>query len=310
MAEMEILDADITRIRAKIAALHAHRANLSTILLSQPHLPSRLQPRPVLHEGNHRDAAARAEVQLKRNTENVYRACAGITSFKVKDPDPYAVDNGNVLGVRIEVSIGGRFIETYSVLFNRQDTQSKHVLKIHKHTIPPCIPLQQLANKWLPMSTKDAGVAPEQNLVRFGKSLRKELVSWHLRLAAIRTLRAEAGVDEKPKPATEEAQKPVIGIVLNAFVSDDESEEEDEDAGEDTVQSRHGGSIRIASIEADAAAREVLITWTNQRIGVIKVAKDGTVEKAVVRGADGTAQSAMSRAALGRIEGLVQRLAA
>ncbi|PVH97601.1 hypothetical protein DM02DRAFT_77189 [Periconia macrospinosa] len=308
MSDLEALDNDIGDLRTKIANLQTHRANLSAILLSHPHLPARLQQRPVLHERNRREAAACAEKQSKRNTENVYRACAGITAFKVKDPDPYAVDNGNVLGVRIEVSIGGRFIETYSVLFNRPNTQYKNVLRIHKHTIPPCIPLQPLANKWLPMSTKDAENAPEQNLIRFGKSLRKELVGWHLRMEAIEKLRAEAGVLEKSKPTNEEPRRHTIGNVLNAFVSDEESDEDDEDEDEDRNQADR--PVRIASIDADAAGREITVTWTDQRIGIFKVAKDGSIDKAIVKDRYGSRDSALSRKAIGRMEGLVQRLTA
>ncbi|KAF2642921.1 hypothetical protein P280DRAFT_467049 [Massarina eburnea CBS 473.64] len=305
MSAMETLDNEIGDLQAKIAILQAHRANLSTILLSQPHLPARLEQRPVQHEGHRRKAAKLVEKQSKRNLENVYRACAGVTAFKVKDPDPYAVDDGNVLGVRIEVAISGRFIETYNVLFNRPDAQYKMMLKIHKHTIPPCIPLQALANKWLPMTRKDVETATEQNLVKFGRSLRKELVSWHMRLEAITKLRSEAGVeDEAARP--EEAEEPAAGRVLNAFMSsDDESDEDDEE-----LQRRRNSPVKIMELEADAAGREITLTWTNGRVGIMKVTKDGEVEKAVVKDEDGTRDAALGRKAIGRIEGLVQRLAA
>lgn len=306
MATAEALDAEISDIRERIATLHAHRANVASILLSQPHLASRLDQRPVLHERNRRNAAKTVEKQSKRNLEHVYRACAGVTAYKVKDPDPYAVDNGNVLGVRIEISIGGRFIETYHVLFNRPNAQHKNMLKIHKHTIPPCIPLQPLANKWLPMTRKDAETTTEQSLVKFGRSLRKELVSWHLRLEAVEKLRAEAGLGEKEIQEDEEKEKarPAIGKVLNAFVSDDEELEE-----EDELHRRQGEPVKITDIEVDAAAREITITWSNSRTGTMRVTKDGQVEKAVVKSEDGTRDSALSRKAVGRIEGLVQRLA-
>jgi central kinetochore subunit Mal2/MCM21 len=302
MSTLENLDSDISDLNARITTLKAHRANLSTILLSQPHLPARLEQRPVLHEQHRREAAKSAKIQSKRNLENVYRACAGVTAFKVKDPDPYAVDDGNVLGVRIDISIGGRFVETYNVLFNRPDMQHKNMLKIHKHTIPPCIPLQPLANKWLPMTRKDAETTKEQDLVKFGRSLRKELVSWHLRLEAVEKLRLEAGLKGRANGREKENEQPTIGKVLNAFMSDDESEEDYEE------QRLRNGPVKIADIEADAAGREITMTWTNGIVGVMKVTKDGEVEKAIVRSKDGVRESALGRKALGRIEGLVQRL--
>jgi central kinetochore subunit Mal2/MCM21 len=305
MATLEDLDAEITDYHTQISILRAHRANLSTILLSQPHLPALLEQRPVRQERKRRSAAKLVEAQLKRNLENVYRACAGVTAYKVKDPDPCAVDNGNVLGVRVEVSIGGRFVDTYHVLFNRPDERKRNVLKIHKHTIPPCIPLQPLANRWLPKATKDADATMEQNLIKFGRSLRKELVSWHLRQNALEKLRAEAGIVKDAMEQGYEKGKAGIGQVVNAFVSDDEDEEEEEG-----VQSARVGPVKITDIEGDAAVREVTITWSNGNTGVVKVTKDGNVDMAIFRSRDGIRDPALGRKAIGRMEGLVQRLTA
>ncbi|KAJ4286418.1 hypothetical protein N0V90_013117 [Kalmusia sp. IMI 367209] len=304
MATAEALDDDISDLRAKIAILQAHRANLTSILLSQPHLPARLEQHPVAHEGSRRNATKLVKQQSIRNLENVYRACAGVTAYKVKDPDPCAVDNGNVLGVRIEVSIDGSFIDTYHVLFNRPNAARRNMLKIHKHTIPPCIPLQPLANKWLPMTRKDAEITTEQNLVKFGKHLRRELVSWHMRLRAVETLRKEAGLRDQPVQQEPSNSELPIGTVLNAFVSEDEdSEEEDRSSAQD-------GATKLTNIEADAAVREITLAWSNGRVGVIKVTKDGEIDKAVVRAEDGTRDASLSRKAIGRIEELVQRLTA
>ncbi|KAL1648327.1 hypothetical protein SLS58_002080 [Diplodia intermedia] len=94
-------------------------------------------------------ALAAIEKQQKHNLENLHRTCAGVTAFRVKDPDPCAVDNGKILGVRIEVSVKGRFAAPYYLLLNRSSSGSED-LRIHKHTIPPCIPLRGLAAKYLP----------------------------------------------------------------------------------------------------------------------------------------------------------------
>lgn len=186
MESIEQLDSDISDLHVRIATLKAHRANLSSVLLSQPHLATRL--------GNDASAKRIIDQQSKRNLENTYRACAGVTAYKVKDPDPCAANNGDVLGISIEVPANGSFVDTYHVLFTLSVHEDSRRLRIHKHTIPSCIPLQQLANKWLPQGTADTDglKGAEQDLVKFGRALRRELVSWHMRLQAVQDLRKEA----------------------------------------------------------------------------------------------------------------------
>jgi central kinetochore subunit Mal2/MCM21 len=302
METVDQLDEDISDLHTRIATLKAHRANLFTVLLSQPYLAARLQ------SGDQRDESAKSAQRIitqqsKRNLENIYRACAGITAYRVKDPDPHAINDGNILGVSIDVSLGGRFVETYHVLLSVRDREGKTVLRIHKHTIPPCIPLQQLANKWLPGSATDEEMDPEQHLVRFGRLLRKELVSWHMRVNAVEGLRKEAGV-AKPKKNMGVMGSTSIGKVLNAFVSDDEasSDVEEEEADD--------GTSRILDIEADAAVRQITITWSDRRTAVLSTTKDGRVEKAVCRTRHGGRDTVLSKKAPGPMGGLVRRLMA
>lgn len=145
----------------------------------------------------------------------------------------------------------------------------------------------------------------EQKLVSFGKGLRKELVAWHLRTEAVEKLRAEAGLGDRNVGEKEERRKPAIGKILNAFVSDDEDEDE-----EDAPRQRCDGPVKITEIEADMGVREISITWSNGQTGVLGVTKDGRINKAVVATADGVRVSELGRKALGRIEGLVQRMTA
>jgi len=301
MATTEDLDADINDLHARIATLHAHRSNLASVLLSQPHLSARLQTPNQKSKSS--SAAQRAiEQQSKRNLENIYRACAGVTAYKVKDPDPNAINNGNILGVSIDVTIGGKFVETYHVLLNWRERIGNRLLKIHKHTIPPCIPLQHLANKWLPTSWKDSEIDPEQDLVRFGKLLRKELVSWHMRVKAVEDLKLEAGVSRLKSRDEDDGEGANTGQILNAFVSDDEASS---DLEEDGVED---GPVRILNIENDAAVRELTIIWTDRRVIVMTVTKDGRIEKASCRARDGSRDMSMSTKAIGPIGGLIRRL--
>jgi central kinetochore subunit Mal2/MCM21 len=303
MATIDELDADISDLHTRISTLHAHRSNLASVLLSQPHLATRLQApnRPSKVS----DAARRAiKQQSQRNLENVYRACAGVTAYKVQDPDPRAINNGNILGVSIDVAVGGKFVETYHVLLNWRGEQNTRVLRIHKHAIPPCIPLQQLANKWLPTTTKDADVYPEQDLVKFGRSLRQELVSWHMRIEAVEKLRKEAGLkDAKADHANKEKVVASTVCILNAFVSEDEASSDVEDEEET-------GSAHILDIESDTAVRQITVTWSDRRTAVMSITKDGRVEKAVSRTRDGGRDTVLSRKAIGSIGGLVRRLEA
>jgi central kinetochore subunit Mal2/MCM21 len=307
MTTIEALDSELDSIRTRISTLQSHRANLTSILLSQPHLSTHITQGPVTSEPQRATALKFLKSQQQRNAENIHRACAGVTAYKVRDPDPGAVNNGNILGVRIEVAIRGRFIETYHVLFNRPNERHKLMLKIHKHTIPSCIPLQALRNKWMPSTERDKGEMVEQKLVQFGRGLRRELVAWHLRMEAVERLRVDAGLGDKASREVKESREPATGKILNAFVSDDEDEEEEE---EEATRQRHDGPVTIIEIEADMGVRELNVIWSSGQIGVFGITKDGNVEKAVVTTAAGVRVSAMSRKALGRIEGLVQRLAA
>jgi central kinetochore subunit Mal2/MCM21 len=302
MATIDDLDSEISDLHARIATLQAHRSNLASVLLAQPHLSTRLQT--TNQSSKSPDTAQRAiEQQSKRNHENIYRACAGVTAYKVKDPDPNAINNGNILGVSIDVAIGGKFVDTYHVLLNWRERIGNRLLKIHKHTIPPCIPLQHLANKWLPTSWKDAEIDPEQDLVRFGRLLRKELVSWHMRVKAMEDLKKEASLSSQKSRGGDGGHENT-GKILNAFVSDDEASS---DIERDDIED---GPVRVLDIKSDAAVREVTITWSDRRVAVMTLTKDGRVEKAACRARDGSRDAAMSRKAIGPIGGLIRRLKA
>ncbi|KAJ8116529.1 hypothetical protein OPT61_g2064 [Boeremia exigua] len=289
MESVEQLDADISDLHDRIAILKAHRANLSSVLLAQPHLATRL--------GNEATSKRVINQQSKRNLENAYRACAGVTAYKVKDPDPHAARNGDILGISIEIPIHGGFVDTYHVLFT---IESSKRLRVHKHTIPSCIPLQQLANKWLPQGTRDGTGSKdaEQDLVKFGRALRRELVSWHMRLQTVQDLRKEAKLLDVDT-GDDEDEFISGGKVLNAFVSDDSSDAEEDDGN---------GPTRILDIEADAAVRQVTVTWSDGRTALLVVTKDGRVEKAICRTRGGGRDGVLGTKAVGPLSGLLRRL--
>lgn len=215
---------------------------------------------------------ARLEKQEAYNQQCLYRACAAVTTFRVRDPDPCAVDHGNVLGIRIEVATRAKFLRPYYVLLNRPYTTSKHghrFLCVHRHTLPPCIALNGLAARHLPApnSKSEPSVGgndganrhendqypmsePNQDLSRFVRSLRREIIRYHNRVAVIADLRKALGLDGKKEDAEDLANKSPI----------------------------------LAISAADAEAKQVRIDWKDGRSGRLVVGNDGEVVKLVIFG--------------------------
>ncbi len=70
-----------------------------------------MQPAQAHHADSLLSAAFdRASAQAKHSEQCLYRLGAGATMFEVQDPDPHAVAGGRVLGVRIEVFVGGEWL--------------------------------------------------------------------------------------------------------------------------------------------------------------------------------------------------------
>jgi len=222
----------------------------------------------------------RFEEQTAHKQHCLYRACAAITTFKVQDPDPNAVDGGNVLGLRFEVMSKSKFIRPYYVMLNRPYANNKRALRVHRHTIPPFIPLSGLAARYLPPPTSNNadgdGAAKKQNLSLFARALRRELVRYHNRAAVISDLRKAAGLGSKKAP------------------------DQDQDSGNAIVD------ISLA----DAEAKQVTIEWRDGRAGRLVMNDDGEVVKMVVQGANGQDRETV-REFLGgavRVEEVTRRL--
>jgi central kinetochore subunit Mal2/MCM21 len=219
-------------------------------------------------------ALSRSKVQEAHNQQCLYRTCASITSFKVKDPDPGAVDNGKVLGIRIEVMTKARFLRPYYVMLNRPYTDSHH-LRVHRHTVPPCIPLPGLAVRHLPApKPADAETQTRQDLPGFARALRREIVRYHCRISVISDLRKAVGLDGKG-------------------------------------DRRDFADIAVANLSAaDSQAKQISIEWTDGRTGRIVMDDDGQVLKLVVFGEKGRDREVV-RAVLGagqRIEDVAKKI--
>ena len=240
----------------------------------QLHTTTLLAAEPVQDLLRHEDPelAARAEEQEAHRQQCLYRACATATTFRVRDPDPNAVDGGAVLGVRVEVMSKARFIRPYFVMLNRPyGPADPRALRVHRHTVPACIPLSGLAARYLPApssarkrvhaeghgdedSSRMASTS-KQDLSRFVRALRRELVRYHNRVAVIGDLRKATGLEgkrRKSKEATVEGAPTIVDISA-----------------------------------ADAEAKQIRVEWSDGKSGRLVMNDDGEILKMVVQGANG-----------------------
>jgi central kinetochore subunit Mal2/MCM21 len=188
------------------------------------------------------------------------------------------VDDGKVLGLRIDVASTGTFIRPYYVMFNKP-IPSSDLLRVHRHTIPPSVPLSSLVDRYLSNGKGSVGIgskepgATKQDLRRFARALRKEVVGYHNRISVIKGLRKEFKLDEK-------------------------------------VSRKGKGRERvIADISAaDAEAKQVRIEWVDGRIGRCVVGEGGEVKKCVVIGEEGRDFETERSVSRGGMEGIGERL--
>lgn len=218
----------------------------------------------------------RVDEQNAHKQQCLYRTCASITTFKVRDPDPNAVDGGNVLGLRFEVMSKSRFLRPYYVMLNRPYPNSRF-LRVHRHTVPQCIPLSGLTARYLPppaASDDDSDMPKRQDLSSFVRGLRRELVRYHNRTAVIGDLRSMAGLESK-KGKAKELEVPITDISA-----------------------------------ADAQAKQIRVEWSDGRSGRLVMDDDGDILKMVVQGEDGQDRETMRQFLGGslRVEDVVKQL--
>ncbi|KAJ4416629.1 hypothetical protein N0V82_006639 [Gnomoniopsis sp. IMI 355080] len=279
------LDEDIANLKARVETLKGQiQIQLNGLLSTKS---ARDAIRSEDSTGSLNDRLEKQQAYSQRCT---YRVCAGITTFRVRDPDPNAVNNGTVLGIRIEVMTRSKFIRPYFVFLNHPYTGSKYkerFWRVHRHTVPPCIPLNGLATRYLPAPKSTAnsvedveGGRPEkrQDLPRFVRTLRREIVRYHNRLAVMADMRKTLGLDGKRKDAKELAERcPIYAISA-----------------------------------ADNEAKQIRIDWKDGRSGRLVLNDDGEVVKAAVFGDRGRDRE-VTRELLssgGRLEDVAKRLAA
>ncbi|KAI8966457.1 Cenp-O kinetochore centromere component-domain-containing protein [Daldinia sp. FL1419] len=281
----EKLDNEIATLRAQVESLKRdlklQTATLitsdSTLELLKADSKTKSDSKGSNENSRIQELLTRANEQTAHKQQCLYRTCASITTFKVRDPDPNAVDGGNVLGLRFEVMSKSRFLRPYYVMLNRPFSNSRF-LRVHRHTVPQCIPLSGLAARHLPppvvRDDDDSDMPKRQDLSSFVRALRRELVRYHNRTAVIGDLRSMAGLESK-KGVTKEREVPITDISA-----------------------------------ADAQAKQIRVEWSDGRSGRLVMDDDGDIVKMVVQGEDGQDRETMRQFLGGslRVEDIVKQL--
>ncbi|KAI0839627.1 Cenp-O kinetochore centromere component-domain-containing protein [Hypoxylon sp. FL0890] len=277
------LDNEIASLRDQVESLKRElKLQTATLITSestrqilQDSSSRRSKSKQVNDTSRSQELLEKANEHLAHKQQCLYRACASITTFKVRDPDPNAVDGGNVLGLRFEVMAKSRFLRPYYVMLNRPYPNSRY-LRIHRHTVPQCIPLSGLAARHLPPPTAkdDYDMPKKQDLSTFARALRRELVRYHNRTSVIGDLRSSAGLESR-KGKAKELEVPIVDISA-----------------------------------ADAQAKQIRVEWNDGRSGRLVINDDGDIVKMVVQGENGQDREAV-RQLLGssaRVEEVARRL--
>jgi len=169
--------------------------------------------------------------------------------------------------------------------------------------VPPCIPLPGLAGRYLPPPPKagqggggdgenDDEQGKRQDLARFARALRREVVRYHHRLGVVADLRKAAALGREKD--------------IKAEAGGDE----EEDGEESRLERQQNRLVDITP--ADAEAKQLTIEWADGRTGRLAMGDDGEIVKLVVLGDNGRDREA-GRDLLGgavRVEDVVRRLVA
>ena len=164
-----------------------------------------------------------------------------------------------MLGIRFDVSSTGHFARPYYVMLNKPFADEE-LLRVHRHTVPPCIPLSALATRYLPVPKSDSGDGgkgqAKQDLGRFVRALRRQIVAYRNRTSAIKSLRRDFKLDEDREKGRKGKGKEREKVIVDISA-------------------------------ADAEAKQVRIEWVDGRVGRCVVSDTGNVENCVVIGEQG-----------------------
>lgn len=218
-----------------------------------------------------------------------------MTSFPFHDPSPELQSKNPLLGIRFDICArSGRYDSPYYIFCIKAGDGQE--LRIHRHTIPALVPLEQYERQYLPQSTSasDEGYGGSedsllsndrttgiQDLHGLVARVRHDLVSWRLRRDVVDYVREEGLRIPESRTAGSKCEN-VENRDLKR-TTEDESEDSDEDLDDEPV-----GQYSVRSFTAlDVDARLFRIVWSDDRVARLRISDDGRIEKAVVIGLDG-----------------------
>ncbi|KAK5046662.1 hypothetical protein LTR84_007423 [Exophiala bonariae] len=287
-------DEEIARVRAEIQALSQRHSLLRSSILSSTRAQAWLKER---QEAESSDEATQDDLPLllasSRQTSktNVHRLALGVTSFPFTDPSPECQALNPLLGVRFDIcQQDGRYTKPF-YLFCRRISASSQELRIHRHTIPPLVPLQDYEKKYLPLvdegyggsedsfSHGDNSASRTQDLHALVKCVRRDLVAWKLRVDAIELVRDHLGL---PHPKSHTGNGKSTG---DGGEAETETTEDDQISDEDFESSGKFGVRQLESGNKDAS--QVRILWTDDRVGRLVLSPDGAILKVVILNGEG-----------------------
>ncbi|KUL83969.1 hypothetical protein ZTR_07091 [Talaromyces verruculosus] len=305
---LEAMDSEIAKIRETIKTFQNRRRLLSASLLSSDYIRREIEETNTRPGSSATTKATRKEVLTlmshasKHRDTNYHRLAFSTTLFPWKDPNPYN-ESPNLLGLRIDVcERNGTFAKPYYVLLQREKESSMIApgkrtslsFSIYRHTIPPFIPMDKLAYRYLPQArpsrrqgatddeieaAKAKAKTRKQDLNAFVRHLRKELAAWYARRDSVSWLQERLGVTNMTE--------------------------------EDGASNQRANPAQLASLAATSLeSRYVRLEWTDGRVGRFKISNSGLVERAVVIGEKGRDKRTELVLMGGdrRVESLVDRL--
>lgn len=214
-----------------------------------------------------------------------------MTSFPFTDPSPECQALNPLLGVRFDIcQQDGRYTKPY-YLFCRRISASSQELRIHRHTIPPLVPIHDYEKQYLPLADEGYGGSEDsfsngehsgsrsQNLHALIKCVRRDLVSWKLRVDAIELVRDHLGLPPT-KHNGEEGQN-TEGEVERESETTRDTEMSDEDF-------ESSGKFGVRQLEiCNLDASQVRILWADDRVGRFVLSPEGGIVKVAVFNGDG-----------------------
>ncbi|OCT53840.1 hypothetical protein CLCR_10386 [Cladophialophora carrionii] len=327
-----LLDDEIAQVRAEIQALTQQRKLLTSSLLSSTQVQSRLSnasPSTTTYPQQNDDTPLNIDHVQEHNQTNIHRLALGVTAFPFIDPSPELQAKNPLLGIRIDVCTRhGKFDSPYYI-FCVRSTDRGQDLRIHRHTIPALVPLEQYEREYLPLSSLNreedegyvgsdgvengAGGARKQDLHILVSRVRYDLVSWRLRKDAAEWLREELGLsrqsrnegrsngrDSADSTGGERAKRRDRARSNSDHGDDDDSDPDTEMTDSDSDSDELTGKFNVDSLTTlEVDARQLRIIWSDDRVGRLKVSDDGKIEKAVVIGEDGTRVRDVERILMG-----------